>query len=194
MEITLRRAHALQQEIKARIDALSESAVGIVTIDDYSPVETQIEDARQTVSANLDAALKLIEVLYQIREDVARQNQEQGISRLLAEAEMISKQIKAMEKSIPYQRGSSPVGMIKSADQIQKMLDKVNADSAIGRYASPVETQVLTPVQVAEIESGIARLKKLRANRNDALLEKNISTKITLSSDHVALLERQRLI
>lgn len=189
MKITLRKAHALQQEIKSLIQAYHSNLTYRVELDEFSPVQTQIAHAQDAVSESLAAVRKLTDVLYAIRKDVAHRNVTSSISEKLADMELLDKHIRALD-AVYNAKGFE----VRTVDQLERMLEKIRSDTTGRAYFNAPVAALFTKEQMAEGAAEIAKLRKAKAKLADELLEANIANTITLTPDQVQVLTDHSLV
>lgn len=190
MKITLRKAHALQQEIKTLIQAYHSNLTNRVDLDDFSPVQTQIDHAQSAVSESLVAVRKLTDVLYAIRKAVAHRNVTSTISEKLADMELLDKHIRALD-AVYSNKG---IGQVRTVEQLERMLEKIRSDTTGRAYFNAPVAALFTKEQMSEGAAEIAKLRKSKAQLADELLEANIANTITLTPDQVQVLTDHGLV
>lgn len=193
MEINLRKANAVQAEIRRALSAVHVNDK--VTVNEYT-VDTAAEVAK--VTAEFEAAVVrkagLTNALFNIRKAVASANATAGVSTILTDVERIDALI-TLEQSVAGQK----VGM--SLVEINARLDKFrnaptqDARSAIyGDRYNNVETSVVTEQAVSSAKQEVKNLRRQRQNLQDKLLALNINTNITLSAEDEAILREEGIV
>lgn len=193
MEINLRKANAVQAEIRRALSAVQVNDK--VTVNEYT-VDTAAEVAK--VTAEFEAAVVrkagLTNALFNIRKAVASANATAGVNVILTDVERIDALI-AIEQSVAVQK----VGM--SLVEINARLEKFrnapaqDARSAIyGDRYNNVETSVVTEQAVVSAKQEVKNLRRQRQNLQDKLLALNINTNITLSAEDEAILREEGIV
>ncbi len=190
MNITLRKANAVQNSINEAIQAIKvETSVNLNEFQD--PVET-LQKANDTLFTNDARRQKLLLALYNIRGLVGTANASSGVDVNLAKAAFIDKRIKQLEEM-------NRATVLGDIAVLTGKLDKIKSRPADARtsvygYHDTVESGVITPEQANQIKDEIKNLKKQKQKINDEVLELNIKTEIPLSEDTVAILTAEGLL
>jgi len=189
MNITLRKANALQTAIQEHIKSIDIKTS--VSMNEFQLPFDEISHARETLIANDKRRADLTATLYVIRAQVGDANSASGVSAQLAQAAYIDKRV-AQLKTLVDSKASD------SLDVVVGKLDKIRNDKGESRrsiYASDtVDTGVLDAAQIDQFKTDMQMLKKQKQTINDKVLELNIRTEITLSDSDVALLKQEQLI
>lgn len=190
MNITLRKANALQSAIQDHIKSIDVKMT--VSINEFQDAKFTIETARNTLLANDQRRADLTAVLYVVRGQVGDANASSGVSGLLARAAYI-------DKRIGHLKGLTESNESESLDVVTGKLDKIRNDKGEGRrslygYNDTVDTGVLDADQIAQFKTDLQLLKKEKQSINDRVLELNIRTEIALGNNEVAILQREQLI
>jgi uncharacterized protein YdcH (DUF465 family) len=192
MNITLRKANALQNSIQEAIKGIKVDLS--VEINEFQSVEEVLTKANATLIENDGRRQQLTMALYNIRALVGTANTASGISTMLAKAAFIDKRVGQLEEL-------SKSSEITSLDVIKGKLDKIRNDkgdnnrrSSIYGYSDTVSTSVLSKEQIAQAKAEVLNLKKQKQKLNDEVLELNIKTEVPLSEDVVATLQAEKLV
>ncbi len=188
MQITLRKANALQNAIQDHIKTIEVSTS--VTLNEFQNATSEIACAREGVVAKDARRAKLTKALYHIRAQVGRANVECGVSDLLAEAAYIDKRIghlKGLSESTATEADAVVAGKLKK-------LSETDAKNRIYGYGDTISTGVLTAEQIEGYKSEMRDLKKEKQSINDRVLELNVRTEVALDADTVALLQAEQLV
>lgn len=192
MKVTLRKAHALQQEIRRELDERMGRLRGSIRLDEtVQDVPKTLTQAQLGVSNELHDIELLSTALSAIRAAVADANTKSGVSSRLAEVAHINRMMKAYAELQEYDHIS--IVPAEDLDAIQHKLTKLaETDSRRSLYREPEVTVSLLSEDV--IRDNLAQLRRSRAEFNDELLERNVSTRIELSDGTVAVLRARGLI
>jgi hypothetical protein len=190
MNITLRKANAVQNSINEAIQAIKiETSVNLNEFQD--PVET-LQKANDTLFTNDARRQKLLLALYNIRGLVGTANASSGVDVNLAKAAFIDKRIKQLEE---LNRATVVGDIAVLTGKLKKIKDRpADARTSVYGYNDTVESGVIAPEQANQIKDEIKNLKKQKQKINDEVLELNIKTEIPLSEDTVATLTAEGLL
>lgn len=188
MNITLRKANAVQNSIQEAVKAIKIDTT--VELNEFENVEEALTRANNELIANDTRRQRLTMALYNIRALVGTANAANGIDTALAKAAFIDKRIGQLEEL-------AKAAEITALDVVKGKLEKLRnteAKSRVYGYADTVSTGVLSKEQIAQAKAEILNLKKQKQKLNDEILELNIKTEIPLSDDTVAALQAEGLI
>jgi len=190
MNITLRKANAIQNSINEAIKGISSPRN--IELNEFQDVMAELEKANKAVFDNDARRQKLLLALYNIRGLVGAANANTGIDMNLAKAAFIDKRVAQLEE-ISKQEPLGDIEVIKG--KLAKIASlKDEARSRVFGYGDTVTTSVITKEQIAQAKAEILNLKKQKQKLNDEILEMNIKTEIPLSEDVVATLQAEGLI
>jgi hypothetical protein len=189
MNITLRRASALQNSIQDAIKAIRvETDVELNEFQNVDSAITAAQDAMEAAQAQRDA---LTVALYTIRGQVSAANSAAGIDQLLTRAAMIDRQL-----GYAAEIASAKVSLDR--DVIVGRLDKIRAAPADRRsvygFDSTVSTSILSQADINAARARVQELKKVKQRINDEVLELNIRTEIELAADTLNTLQVAGLV
>lgn len=190
MNITLRKANAVQNSIQEAIKAIKIDTT--VEINEFQNVEAELQKANDTLFANDARRQKLLLALYNIRGLVGAANAQSGINVNLAKAAFIDKRIGQLEVIAGLVPHTSLDVLKGKIDKIKNLKDE--ARSRIYGYGDTVNTTVVSQEQIDQAKAEVKNLKKQKQKLNDEILELNIKTEIPLSEDVVATLTAEGLI
>lgn len=185
MKITLRKANAVQLELQSQLKSINLST--IVALNEYDDVDVQLETAATNFWLGYDIREKLAKTLYAIRIKVSDANSSFGISSRLGELAYI-------DKEISFRQNLVVSGAQASRNLINGRLGKLKeaSDERVGSYrvsSQGVSTSIFTEAKIEDFKSEISSLKKQKQKLQDQLLELNIRTEISLSSEEISVLE-----
>lgn len=188
MQISLRKANALQQAILELTRNIHLTPT--VTINEFEHLETKIAEAQRTLVGSILAKERLYAAFYAIRTLVGEANAKE-INALLTSAAL-------KEKVIEMYTDITRVAPRTDMNVLAGKLDKIKAASNIeDRYSSrqvDVNTTIFTESVMKEYAAMLSFKKKEKQKIQDKILELNISTKIELPEDVVAILTDADLI
>lgn len=190
MEITLRKASALQNSINDAVKAIELTAS--IKLNEFQDAEVEIAKASLDLNANVARRVALTDVLYEVRKAVSRANAGAGISERLAD-------VAQLEKDIQFFNGLAANSVREKAVVLEGKLSKIRNRKDEGRaslygYGDEVSTSVLTRKELDAFKSKTAEAKKQKQKLQDELLELNVRTTITLSGTAVDILKYEELV
>lgn len=188
MKLSLRKASALQNAIQDHIKTIDIKTN--LTLNEFQEAQTEAIATRHTALENDARRSKLTEAVYELRKLVGRANVESGVADLLTDAAFVDKrlgQLKGLAESKVME------SIIVLEGKLAKLKDS-DAKSRVYGYNDSVETGVFGQEQIETFKSSMRELKKQKQSINDKVLELNVRTEIELSSNTVALLQKEQLI
>ena len=192
MQINLRKANAIQAEIRRAISSVH--AKDAVSITEFtSDVEAVLSRGTLEFMQALQRKEALNKALFQIRKAVGRANVECGISDVLADIESLDAQI-AIKNQIANAAIRKDTSEINA--RIAKMKQSTGERAAVlygDRYNS-VETTVVSENDVATAKSILKTMKRDRQALNDKLLQLNVNTLVELTDFTKLTLQEEGLI
>lgn len=193
MEISLRKAAALQLAINEAIKELPLDAALTLSIYDQDP-ETRISTKAATWADAMARRAGLLDVLYDVRIRMGTANQSTGINDRLAE-------LARLERDVQLYTQLSRNEPREAADILKARTDRLRSrePAPTSRFGG---TELQETVQVGlfgqeEIDgfrSELRRLTRRRQQLKDELLELNATTRIGLDPEIVATLQKEELI
>lgn len=182
MEITLRKANAIQREIKSVMSTLGATAP-TVELNTFTNIN-DIEGMTETLRANIESLDILRMVLYNIRKSVSTANHVSGINDLLADVAYQTEGMKSLE-------GIALGEVMPSMGEIDRRIDASGSDKY--QY-SGMRVSIVPAVMVEKAKNCIAVAKREKISIQDKLLNMNITTTITLSDETVEVLRSHTLV
>jgi hypothetical protein len=180
--INLRKANALQSEIRK---AISSSGVSdTATITEYTKdIAGGLEKAMADYATDVMRKLALNTALFNIRKSVAQANASNGISDILADVELI-------DAKITVYSAVATKAVAKTLDEINARVEKLKATptdasraSAIyGDRYSTVETSVVEQSTIDGAKLNVKQLKREKQTLQDKLLALNVNTVINIDT------------
>ena len=194
MQVNLRKANALQSEIRKAIAGVKTEVTASVT--EYT---ISIVDAMEKSEKEFLAAVKrkdeLNNALFDIRAAVGRANAQAGVGDLLAEVERIDGKLSTAQVVANAQ-------VAKSFDEIRARVEKMKVASTgensrlalYGDRYNTVETSVVSQGVIDTYKAEVKNLKRAKQDLQDKLLNLNVGTTITLSADTVKVLKEEGIL
>jgi len=180
--INLRKANALQSEIRK---AISSSGVSdTATITEYSKdIAGGLEKAMADYASDVMRKLALNTALFNIRKSVAQANASNGISDILTDVELI-------DAKMAVYSAVATKAVAKTLDEINARVEKLKATptdasraSAIyGDRYSTVETSVVEQSTIDGAKLNVKQLKREKQTLQDKLLALNVNTVIDIDT------------
>jgi len=192
MKVTLRRASALQDEIRAARASLQLSPSAPVSIF-HSDLLAELEKAREKNAQAETRSLALGAALFEIRRNVGRKNAEVGVSDRLADLAEVNDQIEFYSTAAmanPFEGEEILKG--KAA----KLLNRDDSQGSGFRSAPTdmVQVNLHSEEALEAYRQKLKELKRTRQSLQDELLGLNSATKIELSEQSVTTLKEEGLI
>jgi hypothetical protein len=191
MEINLRKANAIQAEIRKAISAVE--AKDTISVSEFTAnVAGEVSTAEVDYINAMTRKEALTVALYNIRKSVASANATAGVGQILGDIEKIDSIIKLLETTVSVRT------RMVSVDEISKRLDKLRnapADSArlYGR-TDEVTTGVVSDIIKSAAKQRIKGMRKARQELQDKLLSVNVNTLISVSIDDTKLLGEEGIL
>jgi hypothetical protein len=189
MKINLRKAHAIQQQIREELNRLDFSTE--VQLNEYEWAEDQVKAAKSNLENHLVTWDKLLGIMLDIRKKVAQANADEGISDLLADAASIDKQIQLytqLANAQPQEKVTVLNGRLK------KRADSAEESVYSGFGSNGIRTGILTEKDINEYRVELANLKRTKQGVQEMILAANIETEIDLDEHEEKLLARLGII
>jgi len=191
MQVNLRKANAIQAEIRKAITSVN--AVSNVTVTEFTQNVREALD-KASLEYNLAIAKKvaLNSALFKIRASVGKANVESGINDVLAQVQELEALI-GIKNAVASSQVRKEISEINA--RIEKMKGTTNERSVLyGDRYNNVETSVVSQSDIDQAKVELKTLKRFRQELNDKLLQLNVNTLITLSEDTVVTLKDEGLI
>jgi hypothetical protein len=179
MQINLRKANALQAEIRK---AISSSGVSdTVSVTEYTgDIAGALNNAMDAFATDVTRKVALNTALFNIRKSVAQANATSGISDILADVQTI-------DAVMAVYSGVATKAVAKSVEEITARVEKLkvtptNESRIYGDRFNNVETSVVeqSTIDVAKVK--VKELKREKQTLQDKLLTLNVNTTITISA------------
>lgn len=178
--INLRKANALQSEIRKAISASNVSDT--VSITEYTKdVAGDVEKAMADYATDVMRKLALNTALFNIRKSVAQANASNGISDILTDVELIDAKM-AVYSAV----ATKPVA--KTLDEINARVRKLAVtpqDASARMYGdrfTSVETSVVEQSTIDGAKLNVKQLKREKQTLQDKLLTLNVNTVINIDT------------
>ena len=181
MQITLRKANAVQSEIRKAIAAKNVSDT--VSITEFTKnVDGVLSKAMTDFTTDVTRKVALNTALFNIRKNVARVNASAGVSDILADIELI-------DANMAVYSAVSTKDVAKTLSEITARIEKMKAatgnatDRIYGDRYNTVETTVVEQSVIDGSKEVVKKLKREKQALQDKLLTLNVNK--TIDIDHV---------
>lgn len=194
MQINLRKANAIQSEIRRAINETG-NVPSTVSVSEYTKdVSVEVQKATVEWQLALQRKVALTNALYAIRTAVAAANANHNVNDLLTE-------VARTEAVMAINSQVANMEVARSLDEIQGRIQKLKeapVDSPraalYGERYNQVATSVVTEADVANAKEAVKTLKRQRQDLQDKLLGLNVTTQINLSDETVAVLKGEGIL
>jgi len=193
MNITLRKANALQQAVNEAVKQLELTTE--VGINEFQKPTEVVAAANEKFTTNLTRRNKLVDALYEIRREVARVNASSGINDTLAMLASTEKQIGFYTRlsNLP-----AAVDMEIVVGKLGKIKSREPSDTRYGRGLfdndDEVRTTIFTQGELDSFRATVNDLKRNKQTMQDELLEMNVRNDIVLSDEATATLKAEEIL
>jgi hypothetical protein len=186
MNITLRKANALQQSIQQFLKSINFR--NHIDISEFQDPELLISKARNNFILDDVRRNQLLVTLYNIRSLVGQANAISEINVKLSRLAYIDKRIGQLEQ-IANSAVETDMEVIKG--RLERLKNSVETSYS---YRNSVDTTVITQDMVESANQSIKNLKKEKLELNDEVLALNIKTEITLCDSDVEFLKSEGIL
>lgn len=187
MEITLRKASSLQNQIREVISSID--LVTSIQLNEFHDIESELSRANVTLFEQDARRQRLLLALYTIRGLVGSANAQSGIDINLAKAAFLDKRIIQLGDIVRLQPVEK-LSVIKG--RIEKIRNNSESASMYGR--DTITTTVVSEDQLNQTKKEIMNLKRQHQRLMDEILALNVKTEIPLSEDIVKTLTSEGLL
>lgn len=192
MEINLRKANAIQAEIRKAIAGVKLEAT--VSVTEFTPnLAEALVGASVAYSKAVDRKIALTGALYNIRKSVANANATAGINTLLGDVEAIDKTM-AIHSEVAIATVAKELAEVTARVEKLKAAPQDARSSIYGDRYNNVETGVVTPTAIQAAKDKVKELKRQRQALQDKLLSLNVNQQITISAADEALLKEEGIL
>lgn len=193
MKVTLRKANAIQAEIRKAIAAKNVSDT--VTVTEYTAdIAFVLEKAKADFSGDVARKIALNTALFNIRKSVAQVNASAGVSDMLADIELI-------DATMAVYSNVSTKEVAKSVSEIAARIEKMKATPAestrsaiYGDRYNNVETSVVEQGTIDGAKQLVKQLKRDKQNLQDKLLTQNVNCTIEINAVDEMVLKMEGII
>jgi hypothetical protein len=194
MQVNLRKANAIQAEIKKAISGVK-TEVNVSVSEFTADISKAVADAATEFLNAVKRKEQLNTALFEIRAAVGRANAQAGVGDLLAEVERIDGKMNIIAAVANAQ-------VAKSVDELKARVEKLKSNSTgensrlalYGDRYSSVETSVVAQSVIDQFKAEVKTLKRAKQDLQDKLLNVNVGTTITLSADTVRVLKEEGIL
>lgn len=191
MEINLRKANAIQSEIRK---AISSSGVSdTVSVTEYTgDIAGALNTAMDAFATDVTRKVALNTALFNIRKSVAQANATSGISDILADVQTIDAVMAVFS-------GVATKTVAKSVEEITARVEKLkvtptNESRIYGDRYNSVDTSVVEQSTIDVAKAKVKELKREKQTLQDKLLALNVNTTITISDVDAMVLKVEGIV
>jgi predicted nucleic acid-binding Zn-ribbon protein len=188
MQITLRKANAIQLSINEAIKGLNFQAV--VLLNEYEDSKDQINAVHARFVSNNTTRTKLVGALFEIRKAVASVNAAQGINDMLAEVAMLEKNIQHVNSLATKTARASDAVIEGKLDKVRNSKD----ESRLYGRLDTIDTGIFDTAEINEFKREVAGLKRKKQKLQDSLLELNVKAEIKLDETTASFLTQADIL
>jgi hypothetical protein len=192
MKVTLRKANALQAEIRKAIAAKNVSDT--VSVTEYtSDIAGALNNAMDAFATDVTRKIALNTALFNIRKSVAQVNASAGVSDMLADIELIDATM-AVYSNVSTKEVAKSVSEI--AARIEKMKTAPTSERSViyGERYNQVETSVVEQTTIDTAKGMVKSLKREKQTLQDKLLTQNVNCTIEISDVDEMVLKVEGII
>jgi len=193
MEINLRKANAIQAEIRK---AISSSGVkDTLSVTEFTTsISDALDNAKAAFTTDVTRKIALNDVLFEIRKSVAQANAASGISDILTDIENI-------DATMAVYSNVATKEVAKSFDEVRARVEKLKAtptdtarSSIYGDRYNNVETSVVDQGTIDTAKAMVKSLKREKQALQDKLLALNVNRTISISDVGVMVLKAEGIL
>ena len=194
MEINLRKANAVQAEIRRAINtAVANDTVSVTEF--TQNIDQTIQQATAEFQKEVARKVALTNALFNIRKSVGQANATAGINDILANVQGIDA-VMAVYSNVATKSAGKTLDEINArVEKLKNVTAEASARASIygDRYNS-VDTSVVTCEAIADAKVKVKYLKRQRQNLQDKLLALNVNTMVTVSGDDEEVLKAEGIL
>lgn len=194
MQINLRKANAIQSEIRRAINDTN-SVQNTVGLTEYSKdVQADLNKATAEWQKAIQRKIALTDALYSIRTSVASANALYNVNGILTEIARIEA-VMAIHSQVAILEVAKDIEEINGRIEKMKNTPSDSPRSALyGERYNQVSTSVVTKLDVETAKESVKLLKRNRQELQDKLLGLNVTTQINLADEVVAVLKDEGIL
>jgi hypothetical protein len=190
MNINLRKANALQNSINDLLKTIN--VVETINLNEFEDAEAKLASAQGEAQCAYQRQTSLVEALYDIRSKVANANHDSRITDMLTDVARLDKLIAINQKMADRTVRLSTEVIAGKLNKIRNMKDE-GRSLVYDRY-NEVSTGLATEANSQTFKEVVAANKREKQRLQDAILESNVRTEITLDSMTESTLRTEGLI
>lgn len=193
MDLNLRKARKLESKISKHLEkAELKTSVNVRIKGTIDEASTSVTKGGATLLADLQTLIKLNEVRFDLRNQIANANQGVGVNALMNQREMLKAKSTVLMKLMNVEFAPSKEQLTDLLDAKKVQLDK--GGESYGRTSVTVDVPVIEEAERNKINAEITSTIKGLEDVEDQLAQKNLGAKVNLSADSVALLQSNGLL
>ena len=190
MKINLRKASALQGQIRGAISERSALINGVFSIALWNVNDESLARERSAQISALSDVERLEEILSDIRTQVGKANTKSRISALLAEQVRVSSQVAR------YTKLTKNAEVMPSSSELERKaasLTEMNSKNSYHTEQSFV-VGVFSQPDLDKCKNTLVKLRRRQVEINDELIALNLSNEVAVSDNDWAWLETQGIV
>lgn len=191
MNITLRKASTLQASIIQTLSTIDFEACWTTELTEFEDIEDNIKAAIATFELNVERRSQLMTAMHDIRANVGRANFNAKIDMLLAELNIV-------EKDIQFYQQYSSWTIQPSLKVLNGRMDKIRNAPEPGpnqyHRTDTIKTSVITQDMYDSFKSRLSESRKHKQELQDKLMELNVRNCIILRESTVETLTKENII
>ena len=188
MEVSLRKANAIQNNIREALSALDTN--NNVYVNEFQNAVEVVTKAHADFVNSVSMRGALLDALYEIRDSVANANVGE-ISNRLSRVARLEKDIQ-FYTAFAAQKPAEDMTVINS--KLEKMRNRKEDSYVYGQRGDNINVSVLTQSDIDNYKTLIANAKKAKQKLQDELLELNVRKTVVLSDATVKTLTDNNII
>ncbi|NBR61980.1 MAG: hypothetical protein EBT86_10145 [Actinobacteria bacterium] len=187
MEITLRRANSVQNQINEVLKSLNFDY--LISVNEFENAEQAIESAAINFSENIKRRERLLEALYAIRKNVGSANISEGIDIRMADAAHLEKQIK-------FYTDLMDAKIRLSKEVIEGKINRIRTTENVSRMyrEEGIQTTIFVQQDLVNFKNIVNFARKKRQKIQDEILELNTRVTIGISNEVEKTLKDEGII
>lgn len=189
MNISLRKASALQNSINEAIKGIVLN--GQITLTEFHVFDVENSKAKTAFKTDLHRRDTLVKALYEIRKQVSAANSRFGINDKLTEIAFLEKQIQNYTSLAGSSVAEQDAVVLGKLEKIKNRKEDIRS---IYGAETTVTTTVFTAEDIKGFKAAIGIAKKSKQKLQDEVLELNVRTDISLSTEVVQTLNSESLL
>lgn len=187
MEISLRKANAIQAAIVDKLREIDSELIFGVELTEFQDAKAAITAAQEALQRNISRKLNLLDVQCNIRGLVGKANAASDVNEILTVCAGLDRQLALFNEVLKHK-------VVSDVSVVESQLKKLATSTTQSLYKNSVSASAMREETLLYAKERRYVIMKMKQDLNDKLLELNIRIKITLSEDAVEVLKTEGLI